>query len=405
MSVACLRPTVCLVTWRDRLRAAQPWLDVGLAGALLVVGESQVWTGWHDGGVGALPDGHQLARALLVVGFVVPLAWRRRAPLATVSVTCAAIVAQVLAVTAYVPFLTGLLPMAIGNYTSAAYARRWRAGSLVAVFAAEAVIYARIPEERVGGEVLFSLFVMVGTWLAGDVVHGRLTRAERSVREAQLSAAGAEAAAAAALAEERARIARELHDVIAHSVSVMGVQAGAARALLDRDLDAARDALRAVETSARSSVDELQRLLTVLRGAGPAGGDRAPQPGLGELPELIDRMRAAGMPVELSMRVVDPLPAGVELAAYRIAQEALTNVLKHADAPATVAIEHDHGQLRIEVRDTGPGPSAGSNPGGHGLVGMRERAALYGGTVRAGAHPDGGFVVHACLPVTGTGAA
>lgn len=391
---------------RQRLRAARPWLDGALAAILLGIGQSQVWLGWNDGGVGDQPHGHELARAVLLVGLVGPLAWRRRAPLAAVTTTCLAIVVQLLAVTAYVPFLTGLLPMAIGNYTTAAYATRWRSGSLIAVFAAEAVIYARIPEERVGGEVLFALFALLGTWVAGDVVHGRVIRAERSVREAELSAAEVEAAAATALAEERARIARELHDVIAHSVALMGVQAGAARTLIDIDPQAVRDALRAVEATARSSVDELQRLLAVLRDTDANSDDRAPQPGLDQLPRLVDRMRAAGLPVELSMQVTDPMPAGAGLAAFRIVQEALTNTLKHAHAPATVVIEQHNGHVQIVVRDTGPGPAATrSNPGGHGLVGMRERAALYGGTLRAGPHPDGGFVVHACLPLGGGGVA
>lgn len=382
------------------LRAARTWLDAGLATTLLAVGESQVWAGWNDGGIGRLPADHQFARAALIVAFVLPLVWRRRAPLACVGLICAAIVVQLVTVTAYAPFLTALLPMAICNYTTAAYAARWRAGSLVVVFATEAVIYRRIPEERVGSEVLFALFVMLGTWLAGDAVHGRLSRADRSVREAQLTAAETEAAAATALAEERARIARELHDVIAHSVSVMGVQAGAARALLDTDLNAAREALRAVEGTARSSVEELRRLLAVLRETELEVDGRAPQPGLRQLPGLVERMRSAGVPVELRMDVETSLPTGVELAAFRIVQEALTNVLKHAKAPTTVAVVHDDDQLQIEVRDTGLPPAGRrDNPRGHGLVGMRERAALYGGTVVAAPHPGGGFVVRACLPV------
>lgn len=392
----------------ERVTPLRRWLDACLAVALLAVGESQIWGAWNDGGVGSLPHGHRLARAVLLVGFVAPLAWRRRHPLASVAMTCAAIVVQLAVVTAYVPFLTGLLPMAIGNYTAAAYALRWRGVGFIAAFAAEAVIYARIPEERTGGEVLFAIFVLLGTWAAGDVVRNRLARAEQSVQEARLTAVEMEAAAAQALVEERARIARELHDMIAHSVSVMGVQAGAARTLIESDPDAARDALHAVEATARTSVAELQRLLAVLRDRDSPVDDRAPQPGLDQLPALAERMHAAGLSVQLTLKVRDPVPGGVGLAVYRIVQEALTNTLKHSNnaARATVTVEQCSAQLRIEVRDTGSAPSLPTtgNPGGHGLVGMQERAALYGGTMHAGPAPDGGFVVHACLPLTVGGA-
>jgi signal transduction histidine kinase len=367
---------------------------------LLAVGQSQVWVPWSAGGVGGVPHAHRAARAALIVGFVVPLAWRRVRPLWTVTIICAAIVVQLLTVATYVPFLVGLLPMAVANYTAAAYGPpRLRAASLAAVFAAEAVIYAKIAEERTGGEVLFALFVMAGTWIVGDVVRARLVRADQTVAAAQTLVAASEAAAGAALAEERARIARELHDVIAHSVSVMGVQAGAARTMIDTDPDAARDALRSVEATARSSVGELQRLLAVLRDQDGADTDRAPQPGLSQLPALVEQVRTAGLPVELSVTGTAALPAGVDLAAYRIVQEALTNALKHARARTEVTVECSAALVRIEVRDAGAGHRRPRNAAGHGLVGMRERAQLYGGTVHAGPHPDGGFVVRACLPV------
>jgi signal transduction histidine kinase len=314
-----------------------------------------------------------------------------------------AIVVQVLLVTRFVPLLPGRLPMAIGNYTAAAYARRWPALGLALVLATEAVIYARIPEERAGGEVVFAVFVALGTWSVGDVVRQRLRRAERVVDAAQELVAEREAAHAAALVDERARIAHELHDVIAHSVSVMGVQAGAARTMIDSDPDAARAALRSVEATARSAVDELRRLLAVLREPDTRVADRAPQPGLGQLPALVEKARSAGLPVELSCAPLPPLPAGVDLAAYRIVQEALTNAIKHAHASTTVRVAVANAHLHIEVRDHGPGcRGAGRDEPGHGLIGMQERAHLYGGTVRAGDHPDGGFLVAACLP---TGAA
>jgi signal transduction histidine kinase len=374
-------------------------IDVLPAAVLVIAGQVLLWAGWNAGGVGTLPHGHLVAQSVLALVMTATLAWRRVAPLAVVGTVCAAIVVQVLAVTPYVPFLAGLLPMAVANYTAAAYAPRFRAASLVAVFAAEAAIYAVIPEERAGGEVLFAAFVAVGTWLAGDVVRSRFSRAERAVGAAHELLAERERAAAATLAEERSRIARELHDVIAHSVSVMGVQAGAARTLLDADPGAAREALRSIETTARESVAELQRLLAVLRERDDAPDGRAPQPGLAQLPGLVEQVRAAGLPVELSLSGDGEPPPGIALAGYRIVQEALTNALKHAGAPTTVAVALRGGELYIEVRNAaGRRPSPAT--GGHGLVGMRERAHLYGGTVEAGPCPEGGFAVSARLPVT-----
>jgi signal transduction histidine kinase len=241
---------------------------------------------------------------------------------------------------------------------------------------------------------------LVGTWIVGDVVRARLGRAEQTVEAAKTRVAQSQAAATAVLAEERVRIARELHDVIAHSVSVMGVQAGAARTLIDSDPGAAREALLSVEATARSSVSELQRLLAVLREQGDAPSDRAPQPGLTQLPALVTGIRAAGLPVDLTMTGTRTLPAGVDVAAYRIVQEALTNALKHARAPTTVTVQCSATAVRIEIRDSGPGPFDQLPHGGHGLIGMRERAQLYGGTLRAGPSPGGGFGVLACLPLT-----
>ena len=268
-------------------------VDGLLCGALLVVGQSQVWAGWNDGGVGVTPHDHQLARAVLAVAFVLPLWWRRCRPLLAVGVICAAIAVQLVVVTPYVPFVAGLLPMAIANYTCAAYAARLRGVDLLAVLGAELVIYAAIPEERFPGEVLFSIFVALGTWVAGDVVRVRSERAERALGTARTIVAEREAANCAALADERARIARELHDVIAHSVSVMGVQAGAARLLLEHDPESARTAMLAIEDTARTSVAELQRLLAVLR-EDDTPDSRTPTPGLQQLSALVEQVPVGG---------------------------------------------------------------------------------------------------------------
>jgi signal transduction histidine kinase len=207
----------------------------------------------------------------------------------------------------------------------------------------------------------------------------------------------------AALAEERSRIARELHDIIAHCVSVMVVQAGAAEDLLDRDPARARAPLRSVQETGRQAVGELHRMLGLLRGEG-ARPALAPQPGTADLAELTGHMAAVGLPVELTVEGPErPLPPGVDLAVYRIVQEALTNALKHA-APTTarVVLRYDERSVRVSVHDTGrAGARAGTDPDrlGHGLLGMRERVGLYGGTLATGRTGDGGFAVTASLPL------
>lgn len=378
-------------------------VDTLACAVLFLVAESQVWLDWSFGGVGVALHGDRLVRGLLVVATVGPLAWRKRWPLPVVATICAAMVLQLLLVTPSLTFLGELLPMAIANYTAAAYAARWRVTGLALVLATEAVIYAVVPEERVQGEVLFSVFVAFGTWLAGDVVRGRLARADLTVSTARTLVEERTAQAAVALTDERARIARELHDVIAHSVSVMGVQAGAARTLLDNDdAAAAREAVRAIEETARSSVAELQRLLAVLRAGDASPERRHPQPGLAMLDALVDQVRAAGLPVTISADPVPPLSTGLDLVAFRIVQESLTNALKHSASPeaslTTVTVAQHDGQLHLEIHDSGPAASGRTGTPGHGLIGMRERVHLYGGTLHAGPAPTGGFVVRATLP-------
>lgn len=398
-----LTRTVCRVLSFLRRRRLSRRADAALATVLVALGQWQVWAGWADGGVGTPTHHYRAARALLVILFSAPLAWRRRRPLTVAAVICGALTYQLVAVVAYVPFLVGLAPMAIANYTVAAYASRWRLASLAFVFATESVIFAKIPAERVSGEVLFAAFVALGTWVVGDVVRARSNRAQRALDDAQVLMTRSQAATAAALADERARIARELHDVIAHSVSVMGVQAGAARTLIGHDPEAARAALLQVEATARSSVEELQRLLAVLRDDDDTGATRTPQPGLAQLDDLVAQVRAAGLDVCVTADEALQLSPGLDLAAFRIIQEALTNALKHAGTPTQVSVERNGDDVTIEVTNSGPTAgrdSAGGafNGAGHGLIGMRERVQLYGGSLQAQRQPDGGFIVHAVLP-------
>jgi len=209
-----------------------------------------------------------------------------------------------------------------------------------------------------------------------------------------------EALVAKAVAEERAHIARELHDVIAHSVSIVVVQTAAVRRRLQRDRPDDATQLEAIEQTARQAMQEMRRLLGILL-AQDASLGLTPQPGLDDLPALVTQMREAGLPIEFRLEgEPQALPAGPDLVAYRVVQEALVNVLKHSSgARATVVTSYTDGGLVLSVTDTGNGGrTAAADPGGHGLIGMRERVHLYGGTVCANAEPGGGFAVRARLP-------
>jgi signal transduction histidine kinase len=201
-----------------------------------------------------------------------------------------------------------------------------------------------------------------------------------------------------AVAEERARIARELHDVVAHGVSVIAVQADAAEAALEHDPQRAAQPLRTIRGSAHDALDEMRRMLGVLR-EGDEGFEHGPQPGLAQLPELLEHARAGGVPIELEVEGEPrPLAPSLDLTAYRIVQEALTNVRKHAPgAPTTVRLGWSPGALELTIRDAGPGPNG--HAGGHGLVGMQERVRIHGGRLHTGAPAGGGFEVIVQLPL------
>ncbi|MGW4948170.1 sensor histidine kinase [Actinoplanes sp. NPDC004185] len=208
-----------------------------------------------------------------------------------------------------------------------------------------------------------------------------------------------------AVAEERARIARELHDIVAHSLSVIILQANGAAYAFDHDQQRAREALRTIGTTGSDALEEIRQLVELLRSAGDAPPDRTPV-ALDQLEAVVQRARDSGLTAELTVHGTPPeVPGGVALAVYRIVQESLTNTLKHAGpAPAaTVTVSYRPGVIDIEVTDSGSDPEAASS-GGHGLVGMRERVALYGGTFAAGPAPDGGWRVHAAIPLTGAAA-
>jgi signal transduction histidine kinase len=241
------------------------------------------------------------------------------------------------------------------------------------------------------GVLTFLLISSVG--LAANAIHTWRQRAQTLQREQ-------EAATQLAIDRERARLARELHDVVGHNVSVMVVQAGAARKVLDSAPDMAREALLAVEAGGRAAMTELRQVIGLLTPeTEPA--DLAPQPGIDQLDDLAARIRETGVPVTLT--ITGPftgLPAGVELTAYRVVQEALTNAVRHAAGAAVeISVSRTGGALRVEVTDTGGSPSAAVSGGGRGLAGLRDRLAVYGGTLTAGPRPTGGYRVVAEIPL------
>ena len=249
------------------------------------------------------------------------------------------------------------------------------------------------------GDYFFLGLLIAVSWTVGFVLSRRSQHARELSERAQRLESEQIEAATRAVAEERQRIARELHDVIAHSVSVMTVQAGAVRRLLKPEQEKERLALETVEATGRDALTEMRRLVGLLREQG-AMPEFSPQPGLGSIDALLETVRSAGLPVELAIDGAPrELPPGVDLAAYRVVQEALTNALKYGGtAHAWVELHWRDGELELEVANDGRGDGAGSG-GGHGLAGMRERVALYGGEIESGPRDGGGFVVRARLPV------
>jgi signal transduction histidine kinase len=275
-----------------------------------------------------------------------------------------------------------------------------RLGLAVVLGGAVTVVY-NLPG-RSTNELVFIPLVFGISWLAGFALRGQAEQAQAAEIRAAQAEREREAAARVAVAEERARIARELHDVVAHAVSVMVLQVGAVRHKLPQALEEDREALGHVELAGRTALGEMRRLLGAMRRDGD-DVDLVPQPGLDGLHSLLEEFGRAGLPVRLHVDGDrEPLPRGIDLSAYRIVQEGLTNALKHARAShADVTLHYTPYELQIEVRDDGQG--GGSDSPGYGLVGVRERVSIYGGEMSAGAAPDGGFVLSTRLPLGGDG--
>ena len=373
--------------WLDRLRRVDPRIwDALLALGLVVLGV--VVFALRQPRPDEPPAALGYAMVIVAAG---SLAWRRRFPLIVLTVVAA--IGSTGSLLGYWPEFVLLLWIAV--YSAAANTERDRLTRVLVPVAVLTSVAISLGEHRDRGlnwvEVLSDLVVTFGV----PLVLGRMTfnRRRRIIRDREL-------ATREAVVAERAAIARELHDVVAHHMSVMVVQAGAARAVGESDPAAATDALRPIEASGRTGLAEMRRLLGILKAEGEGDG-RAPQPGLADLGELLDSMRAMGLAVEAVIEGSPrPLPPSVDLSAYRIVQEALTNAIRHAGgASARVLVRYDADALELEIADDGPGPS--DDPpvtGGHGLIGMRERVQLFGGEFEAGPRLGGGFLVRARLP-------
>ena len=329
-----------------------------------------------------------------------PLLAARRFPFgAPIAVFCVFAAESFVAERAIVHPVTPFLTVIAAFWTVGAYSEQGRAvaGALIGLLTI-GIVVANDPAGTFSDFFFVALFGLIG-WIAGAAYGLRL----RSVKELRERAARLEREQAAeaerAVAQERARIARELHDVVAHSVSVMTVQSAGVRRLLLPGQQREREALETVERTGREALAELRRLLGVLR-RDDEPAELAPQPGLGTIDVLLEQVRTAGLPVELEVQGRSvPLPPGIDLAAYRIVQEALTNTLNHAGpAHARVLVRYAPGQLELRVSNDGA-RNGGGDGGGYGLAGMRERVSLYGGTCEAGPLAGGGFSVSARLPL------
>ncbi|MFF0088141.1 sensor histidine kinase [Streptomyces canus] len=364
-------------------------IALAMTAAALRLGQVSVAQGW--------PELDASAYVLLALAHL-PVALRRRSPLVVFAVVQVASVAYISL--GYWPVASALGSMLVLYTVASVHPARIAVGC-AAVMTAKWLYTGVISDNLSMGLIVTqallycSVLVWSGTLARRSHALGRQLRAEQAER------------ARREVAAERGRIARELHDVVAHHMSVISVQAGLARFVLDSDAPTARDALTTIEDTSTEALEELRRMLKVLREHDLGGAESAaPMPTLARLDDLVQRVRAGGVPVELYIQgTARPLPPGVELCAYRVVQEALTNVLKHTrQAPAQVQLRYTQHKLIVSITNGGDGniPAIAVSAGGHGLIGMRERAKLYGGTISVGPRAEGGFAVRLILPTSAT---
>ncbi len=382
-------------------------VDLGIAAFLLVALGGHLAVGHHAVAVAA-PSFAGAAQAVAV---------RRRAPFVALGLMAVVAAAALAGGEAAV----GLPLLGFPMYSVASTTTRRRALAALAVTGAVVLVGGAVADVRhsSGSGAAFGVVVAVAAWFVGDSVRVRRVYTAGLAEQAAQRQREALERAQRSVAEERLQIARELHDVVAHSLSVIAVQSGVGRHVIDANPGEAKRALAAVEATSRSALNELRHMLGVLRRDDGQPASLAPAPGVGRLEELAAQVRAAGIPVSLRVQpaAVAALSPGAELSVFRVVQEALTNVVKHAGpASAWVEVRAEAGMLVVEVSDDGLGDAFAAVPTGpadigrpagaaghHGIVGMRERAGLFGGTLAAGPRPEGGFRVVARLPIDRVG--
>ena len=377
---------------KGRVRlAADAGLAVALAAAALVdVFDDRVAWG-----------GRGPAQVALALAVTLPLAFRARFPVAVVTVVNVASGLLLVLAAPHQPAFEPFAAIIVSFYSLGAHTTGRRGTAVLAAMFAIGIPFTLVADGRgsSAGNLLSPIAFLSGAWAIGRIIQGRRRRTlelEALTRELE---AQRDLQAQAAVTIERGRIARELHDVVAHNVSMMVVQAGAAERVLDGEQPHVRAALTAIATTGRETVDEMRTLLGVLR-TNEDGLALSPQPGLADLDRLVANVREAGLPIDVSIEgTPSPLPPPLDLSAFRIVQEALTNALKHAGpAHAEVTIRYQAEAVELEVQNAGAGSSNGAGTG-HGLIGMRERVAMFGGQFEAGRRSDGGFTVRARLPL------
>ncbi len=376
--------------WFDALLVAALGLSIAIAVVDL-----------HEGGKYPGPRGPIWFDVLAIFAWVLPLFWRRRYPFLAPVALCVAIAATSfvddrLVQDNFVPWLLGI---AVAFLFGSLSQPRQAVTGLAILLGTGATVVHNDPVGT-GGDYVWVSTTFCVAWAVGFGLSYKFREADEARELAERLEREREEQAWAAVAEERARIARELHDIVGHSVSVMTVQAAGVRSLLEPDQEREREALQVVEQTGREALAEMRRLVGVLRRPEEAPA-LAPQPSLEHLDKLVDQAREAGLPVELKVEGVPvQLAAGVDLTAYRLVQEGLTNALKHANARhAEVRVHYEDAQVELTVTDDGTGDGGGDG-GGHGLVGIRERISVYGGELEAGPRPTGGYRLHARLPAS-----
>ena len=375
---------------RGLLRFRPSWVDAVLAAVVTAMGAVEVAVGQIQKPLWATVPS--------VLLFGAPLLWRRRFPWTALLVSYGTMFGLYLAGADQYNYLASVASALIIMFTFAGAVELGQAMAGLVVASALLTVSAL---QGVAG-VIWGVGLVVGAWAAGRALRARRLLIEELDRTSTALRESRDAHARDAVVAERTRIARELHDVIAHSVGVMVVQAGAAEQMIPLAPDRATTAVRSVQECGRQALTDLRRLLGVLRPDGEDAGELAPQPGLDDIPELVARLGSAGLTVQLNRSgAARPLAPTVDAAAYRIVQEGLTNVLKHAAASgASLDLRYDEDGVDIEIRN-GAGEATVQrrvDGAGHGLIGMRERALMCGGSFAAGPQDDGGFAVRVRLP-------